>query len=111
MFYITIYGRTEWQFKNSSIKGVNQDGTYGENYFLGTVGSRFLIIPNIWEDIIPNYSTHLSLFFEYNTLNKFKIGLSADVLGWIMGLMNGIIFIPPSKNVFARKLKLPNKSS
>jgi hypothetical protein len=94
IFYGTIYGRSEWQFKNSHDEGVNPTGEETENYFLGTMGLKFLIMPNMWEDILPYYSPHISLFFEYNTLNQFKIGLSIDILGWLMLAMNGIIIMP-----------------
>jgi hypothetical protein len=98
IFYGTIYGRSEWQFKNGPDEGLNPSGDETKNYFLGTIGWKFLIKPTILEDVLPYYNQHISLFFEYNTLNQFKIGLSIDffglLLGWLMGAMNGIIIIP-----------------
>jgi hypothetical protein len=94
IFYGTIYGRSEWQFKNNLDEGVNPAGDKTENYFLGTMGWKFSIIPNMWEDVLPYYSPYIALFFEYNTLNQFKIGLSMDILGWLMLAMNGVIIIP-----------------
>lgn len=97
IFHATIYGRSEWRFQNSdNIDGVNPFSKETENYFLGTLGGKLSIIPNpnIWEDVSRYYRPDFSLFFEYNTSNQFRIGLSIDILGWVMLWMHGIIIIP-----------------
>jgi hypothetical protein len=95
IFHLTLYGRSEWQFRGNSQEGLNPAGTETKNYFLGTIGWKISILPTIWQEILPYYSPHISLSFEYNTLNQFKTGLTMDLLGWLIGLMSGIVIIPP----------------
>jgi hypothetical protein len=92
MFYVTLYGRAEWQFKNNSEAGLDPFGANTENYFRGTAGCRFSIMSHTG-DVIPYYRTHLTAFFEYNTFGELRTGLSIDILGWLMLVMNGIIIL------------------
>jgi len=94
-FYVTIYGRSEWRFKNNNnTDGVNPFSKETNNFFLGTIGGKLSIMPNILEDVLPYYRPDFSLFFEYNISNQFRIGLSIDLLGWVFLWVNGIIIIP-----------------
>jgi hypothetical protein len=94
IFHLTVYGRSEWQFWGNTHEGLNPGGEETKNYFLGTLGWKISIIPIIWEEILPYYSPHISLLFEYNTLNQFQIRLSIDVLGWLAVALSGIVILP-----------------
>jgi hypothetical protein len=76
--FLSIYGKTGWQITEN----VNNNTDHG---FYGAIGIQFFIFP----ELKYNYSIYLSLFSEYDTHNKLKIGLSIDLGSLIYGILLG----------------------
>jgi len=65
--FLSIYGKTGWQITNND-NNINH-GIYG------SIGIQFFLFPK-W---MFYYSPYYSLFFEYDTQEKLKIGISIDL--------------------------------
>jgi hypothetical protein len=67
--FFSIYGRAGWQ-----LTGIRNGNLINHDIY-GSIGIQFFIFPE-WKF---NYSPYCSLFFEYDTHKKLKIGLSVDL--------------------------------
>jgi hypothetical protein len=66
--FLAIYSKTGWQITNNRYDNNINHGIYS------SIGIQFYIFPE-W---VINYSPYYSIFFEYDTQKKIKIGISLD---------------------------------
>jgi hypothetical protein len=75
-YYLSLYGRGEWQFLRDSRSFWTLPVFSENNRLFGAVGVRlFLFMPSEK----THYSMHSSLFIEYTSTNKLRIGINLDI--------------------------------
>jgi len=79
MLFLSIYSKTGWQLTE-----IKNDNKINHNIY-ASFGIQLFLFPE-WKLF---YSPYCSLFFEYDTHNKLKIGLSLDLGIVIYFILNG----------------------